>query len=52
MRPKLIGHSDPETWSSIVTDMVEKKLGSLKPYTVELNYDDWGMRTYVECDGW
>jgi hypothetical protein len=36
---------DPMTWSPTITELVEKKMVGLRPFDLELNYDDWTMRT-------
>jgi hypothetical protein len=33
------------TWPPTITELVENKLVGLRPYDLNLTYDDWTMRT-------
>lgn len=37
--------TDPRTWSSTITELVEHQTVGLRPYDLKLTYEDWTMRT-------
>lgn len=48
LSPK-VDANEPKTWSPILSQLVDNKLATLRPFTLTLTYDDWTMHNILEA---